>query len=273
MPRLTIDDLLRDLLAGKISRRDAVARALGMGLSLSALGALVQAGGEATEAATGPVTLQVWEQQISINVVKPAVAAFQTKYPGIKVNWIPTPEPRQATKLLAAIAAGSGAPDIAFLAYDDMAKFTTRDGAGLRDLRPYMATTGQKLSDWIKWPMDLVTTTSSKVVGLPVDIGAAGTFYRRDVFEAAKLPSQPAEVFGLISTWDKFIATGKKITATGRYMLQDASVVFDIVRQQGAQGYFDASGNPAVNNPEYRPCRRGRPARAPGQGRRPDRGL
>jgi ABC-type glycerol-3-phosphate transport system substrate-binding protein len=114
-----------------------------------------------------------------------------------------------------------------------------------------MANSGYKLSDWIKWPMDLVTTKSGKILGIPADIGAAGTFYRRDVFEAAKLPSQPAEVQGLISTWDKFIATGKTIAATGRYMLQDATVVFDIVRQQGAQGYFDNSGNPVVNTPEF----------------------
>jgi len=248
----TINDLVHDVLTGRMTRRDAMARALQLGLSLSALGALLQAGGAASEAATaGPVTLEIWEQQVSINVVKPAVNAFLAKYPAIKVKWIPTPGADTATKLLAAISAGSGAPDIAFIAYTDMAKFTTRDGAGLRDLRPYMATTGQKLSDWLKWPMDLVTTKSGKVLGMPVDIGAAGTFYRRDVFEAAKLPSQPAEVFGLINTWDNFIATGKKITATGRYMLEDASAVFTIVAQQSGQGYFDASGNPIVNNPAY----------------------
>jgi ABC-type glycerol-3-phosphate transport system substrate-binding protein len=71
------------------------------------------------------------------------------------------------------------------------------------------------------------------------------------VFQAAKLPSQPADVYGLISTWDKFISTGKKIKATGHYMLEDAAVVFDIVRQQGAQSYFDNSGNPIVNSPEF----------------------
>lgn len=252
MSRYTINDLTQAMQAGKMTRRDAVARALEMGLSLSALGALLQASDAIGEAATvGPVTLEVWEQQVSINVVKLAVTAFLAKYPAIKVKWIPTPGADTATKLLAAISAGSGAPDIAFISYSDMAKFTSRDGAGLRDLRPYMATTGQKLSDWIKWPMDLVTSKSGKILGIPADIGAAGTFYRRDVFAAAKLPTQPAEVYGLISTWDNFIATGKKITATGRYMLEDAATVFDIVRQQGSQGYFDASGNPIVNNPEF----------------------
>jgi ABC-type glycerol-3-phosphate transport system substrate-binding protein len=246
-------DPTRDVLEGRVSRRDALTRALQLGLSVGAADALLQAAGEAsaaTSAATA-VTLEIWEQQVSINAAKPAVDAFLARYPAIKVKWVPTPIDQTPTKLLAAIAAGSGAPDIAFIQYTDMAKFTTRDGAGLRDLRPYMATAGQKLSDWIKWPMDLVTTKSGKVLGIPVDIGAAGTFYRRDVFAAAKLPSQPAEVQGLISTWDNFIATGKKITATGRYMLEDATVVFDIVRQQGAQGYFDNSGNPVVNSPEF----------------------
>lgn len=250
-------DPVQELLEGSISRHEFVARAVSLGLSLSAVAALLRAydGGTAAASmapkATAPVSLEIWEQDVSINAAKGAINAFRAKYPFIKTKWVPTPGPQTATKLLATISAGSGAPDVAFVAYTDMSKFTTRDGIGLVDLRGFMSRDGFKLDQWPKWALKLVTTTSGKILGLSTDLGAAGTFYRRDVFEAASLPSQPAQVQSSIKTWDDFIATGKRIAARGKYMLEDATTIFDIVRQQHAQAYFDASGKPIVNNAEF----------------------
>ena len=36
-------------------------------------------------------------------------------------------------------------------------------------------------------------------------------FYRRDIFEKAGLPTDPAEVAKLLSTWESYIETGKKV--------------------------------------------------------------
>src|SRR5206468_4399082 len=125
----------------------------------------------------------------------------EAKEPGAKLKAVPVPLAETPTKLLASIAAGAGAPDIAFIQYGDMVKFTTRDGAGMVDLRDFMKSDNRKLDEWVKFAMDLVTTASGKVLGIPADLGAGATFYRRDVFEEAKLASDPDKVGSLIGKW------------------------------------------------------------------------
>jgi ABC-type glycerol-3-phosphate transport system substrate-binding protein len=195
--------------------------------------------------------LVVWEQEVSIGAAKPAAAAFVDTHPKTKVKWVPTPMEQTATKLLAAISARSGAPDLAFIDYVNMARFTALDGAGLVDLRPYMTTGGYQLNEWFEWNLDLVTTESGKIVGLPTDLGVMATFYRRDIFEAAGLPTDPDSVFESISTWENLLETGSKLAETGHFMVGDAADVFNILRQRDVQAYFDDSGQPIVNNAAY----------------------
>ena len=78
------------------------------------------AGAPATEA----VTIDIWEQQVSIDAASGAAKAFAEKFPNITLNWVPTPIADTSTKLVAAIAAGNGAPDLAFVQYTDMINFT-----------------------------------------------------------------------------------------------------------------------------------------------------
>ncbi len=198
-----------------------------------------------------PAQLEIWEQEPSIKAAEEAAKAFAAKYPNIQTRWIPTPLDQTPTKLLAAIAAGSGAPDVAFIQYNDMIKFTTRDGAGMVDLRDYMKRDNRNPDDWVKWALALVTTKTGKILGLTADIGVGATFYRRDVFEAAKLPSEPEKVADLLNTWDSFLTTGTQLVANKLYLLNDATAVFDVVRQQGKQAYFDDAGKPIVNSPGF----------------------
>ncbi len=82
--------------------------------------------------AAAPVKLVVWEQLVSIGAAKPAAAAFTKLYPHITIDWVPIAIASTATKLLAALTAGSGAPDVAFIQYTDMGKFTSTGGRASR---------------------------------------------------------------------------------------------------------------------------------------------
>jgi multiple sugar transport system substrate-binding protein len=192
------------------------------------------------------ITVDMWVQEVSIPPQKAVSAKFTEKNPNISINFVPTTLADTTTKLLAAIAAGSGGPDIAFVQYTDMINFTLRGGEGITDLSPMLE--GRK-DEWLAWCLDLVTTSEGKILGLPTDVGVAATFYTRDVFERAGLPSDPDSVAASIATWDDFLATSEKIAAVGdQWMIADAGELFEIFRQQGEQAYFDESGQPIVNS-------------------------
>ena len=144
--------------------------------------------------AAAPVKLVVWEQLVSIGAAKPAAAAFTKLYPHITIDWVPIAIASTATKLLAALTAGSGAPDVAFIQYTDMGKFTSTGGTGLENLKSRMTTAPYALDQWWTPALDIATTSSGEIIGLPADYGAEGTFYRRDTFKAAGLPTAPADV-------------------------------------------------------------------------------
>jgi ABC-type glycerol-3-phosphate transport system substrate-binding protein len=200
-------------------------------------------------AAAEPVTLEVWEQEVSIKAALPPTDLFLKQNPEYKINWVPKPLVDTANGLLAAIAAGSGAPDLAFVQYTDMMKFTLRGGEGITDLTPLM---GPRKQEWVPWCLNLVTTKDGKIIGLPTDIGAAATFYRRDTYDKLGKPSDPDSVAKALATWDDFYATGLEVAKLGDTWLIDlASNIFDILRQQGKQGYFDANGQPIVNTDPY----------------------
>jgi ABC-type glycerol-3-phosphate transport system substrate-binding protein len=200
-------------------------------------------------AGSGPVTLSIWEQQQSIDTAKGAAKAFSAKNPDVKLNWVPTPMGEVATKLLAAIAAGSGAPDLVFDQYNDMVNFAARGGKGISDLSPLMSVHN---GEWPKWVLDLVTTSDGHILGIPTDIGPTAVFYRRSVFKAAGLSDAPEDVTKQLSTWNGYLDAAKKIQATGKaWIIENASGVFDILRQQGKQAYFDDNGQPIVNNDTF----------------------
>lgn len=211
--------------------------------------AATSAPAEATPAPVEPVTLEVWEQEISVNIVKDATDLFLEKYPDIKIDFMITPSAETNTKLLAALAAGSGAPDIAFIQYPDMINYTFRGGEGLTNFEPLIE---PRKDEFVQWCLDLVTTTDGKIIGFPVDIGPVGNFYRRDVFDDVGIPSDPDSLGPALGDWDKFLSVGAQVVEGGTYwMLNHASVVFDILRQQGGQGYFDETGQPIVNSAAF----------------------
>jgi ABC-type glycerol-3-phosphate transport system substrate-binding protein len=193
--------------------------------------------------------VDIWLQQVSIDVMKGAAKVFSDKNPDIKVNFVPMALTDASNNLLAAVAAGAGAPDSVFIDWVNIMKFTVRDGVGLRDLTPLMES---HRGDWVKWDLDLVTTKSRKLIGLPEDLGIEMMFYRRDVFEAAGLPSDPDGVAKLIGTWDDMITIGQKVTKEGtRWMLNHASDLWNIMIQEGEIRYFDDSGQPVVNSDKF----------------------
>jgi cellobiose transport system substrate-binding protein len=153
-------------------------------------------------------------------------------------------------KLLTAMSAGSGAPDIAmidiaqldqFLKYPD--KFNDLNSLGAKDLaKDYL--------DW-KWKQSNV---GEKQLGLPTDIGPMVLYYRQDLFQQAGLPSEPNDVASKIKTWDDFLAAGKTLKEkTGTDILSNPNELFGAIRDQGNELYFDKDDKLIIeNNPQVK---------------------
>ncbi len=72
---------------------------------------------------------------------------------------------------------------------------------------------------WLDWKVAQATTKGGVLIGYGTDIGPEGVCYRSDLFKAAGLPTDRAEVAKLLgganATWDDYFAAGKKFSAAG----------------------------------------------------------
>jgi ABC-type glycerol-3-phosphate transport system substrate-binding protein len=98
-------------------------------------------------------------------------------------------------------------------------------------------------------------TKDGKIYCAPWDVGPVVTFYRRDIFEAAGLASDPDSVSAMVATYEDFLATCKTIKAnTGLncFALNKANnlgtMLENMLWQQGL-GYYDADGKVTIDAP------------------------
>jgi cellobiose transport system substrate-binding protein len=67
---------------------------------------------------------------------------------------------------------------------------------------------------WFDWKLEAATTKDGQVIGYGTDAGPEGVCYRRDMFEAAGLPTDRAEVATLLEgDWDHYFEVGKQFVA------------------------------------------------------------
>jgi cellobiose transport system substrate-binding protein len=158
----------------------------------------------------------------------------------------------ETAQALTTALAGGKVPDLVLIQGDDMPKFVQQP-QNFRDLRQSGA--DQMRGDYLDWVMAQATATSGQIIGIPTDVGGMAVAYRKDLFEAAGLPSDRESVAKLWPTWDAFIETGKKyVAATGKPFLDNSptSVFYQAVNQV-SQKYYDDAGNPIyATNPEVK---------------------
>ena len=157
---------------------------------------------------------------------KAIIPEFNKKFPNIEVelNFMKTSDHHQ--QLSTAIAAGTGAPDVAMLEQAWIGRY--KDAGGLENLldAPYNA--GEMKNDFVEYKWNLAQSVDSKkLVGLVWDIGPASLFYRRDVFKDAGLPTEPEEVEKYLSTWDGVLKAAKAVHIPNkRWLLPNAFYLY-----------------------------------------------
>jgi ABC-type glycerol-3-phosphate transport system substrate-binding protein len=150
-----------------------------------------------------PTTLTLWAWAPQ---TKDIVAAFEQKYPKVKVNLVNAGTATdEYTKLDNAIKAGSGAPDLAQIEYYALPQFAL--AGSLADLSAD-GLSGLK-SQFSAAVWDSVDI-GGKLVGLPQDTGPMALFYNKTVFDKYHLT--------VPTTWAQYAADAKKLHAAETFL-------------------------------------------------------
>ncbi|MEU4426868.1 extracellular solute-binding protein [Actinoplanes sp. NPDC024001] len=171
------------------------------------------------------VALTYWSWAPNMDKV---VAAWNAKNPNIQVtvNKQDGGDPA-VTKLLTAIKAGSGAPDIMQAEYQKIPTLVSSDA-----IADIAGEAGSLKDNFPEGAWNSVTLGSEAVYGVPQDSGPLMFFYRADVFEKNGLQAP--------KTWDDYAAAAEKIHQAnpkqylGTFSATDAGLFAGLAQQAGA---------------------------------------
>lgn len=124
----------------------------------------------------------------------------------IRLEYIPTNEYMNGTKLPTAFAAGRG-PDIFLISAGDFLRYY--NGGALVDLSQYMDS--EAASDY---PKSIIASrkVGDTIYGLPMEVEPMAFFYSKRAFDQARLNENDVP-----KTWDEFLELAKKLTTRKRY--------------------------------------------------------
>jgi lactose/L-arabinose transport system substrate-binding protein len=203
-----------------------------------------------TEAPKPTGKLVIWAQKANQDVwEKTVLPAFKAAYPDVEIEIVNNSPSEVANQVGLAIQGGTGVPDLAVTEYRSLTALV--ELGGLMDLtsfvEPYKADLNATMMSYC--------SKDDKNYCVPWDIGPVVTFYRRDIFTAAGLPSDPESVSAALATYEDYLATCKTIkekTSLPCFGLNKANnygtILENMLWQQGL-GYYDSAGNVTIDAP------------------------
>ncbi|TCB92171.1 extracellular solute-binding protein [Micromonospora zingiberis] len=144
-------------------------------------------------------------------------------------------------KLVRYLATGRGAADVTALEEGILNEFKANPGNWV-DLTPLVA---DHSKEYLPWKWELGKTPDGKLLGLPTDVGSLAVCYRKDLFQAAGLPTERDQVSALWPDWNSFHQTGQKYKqATGKGFVDSITAVSNgVLFQQGTDLFYDKENN------------------------------
>ncbi|MEU2509334.1 sugar ABC transporter substrate-binding protein [Streptomyces sp. NPDC007863] len=183
----------------------------------------------------GKVTVWAWEPTL-----KKVAADFEKKYPKVDVELVNAGTgDKQYTALQNAIAAGSGAPDVAQIEYYALGQFAI--GKTVEDLSSYGA--AKYGTSFTPGPWNAVSEDKA-IFALPMDSGPMAFFYNKKVFDqhGVKVPT----------TWDEYVEAARTLhKADPKIFITndtgDAGATTSLIWQAGGRPYKTEGTNVTVN--------------------------
>ncbi len=207
-------------------------------------------GGAQDAKPSGEITVWGWKAAMDPIVDSGVLADFEAEYPDVEVNFVDYATADLYQQLQLAISSGVGAPDVALVESSHLAQFV--DFGGLADLtervQPYLTDVNQ-----FKWTQ---AELGGSYYAMPWDSGPVVMYYRRDVFEAAGLPTDPEAVSNSVATWSDYLElcqTIKEATGSDCFAQNKANNYarsFEMMLWQQGLGYYNEQGDITVDSPQ-----------------------
>lgn len=199
---------------------------------------------QSSSALHGSIT--VWSWNIAAKALIHATPDFERQHPGVHVD-VEMTGARMQTRILLALAAGVGAPDVASIQQTDIPYFiSTRQ---FTDLTPV----AEKYRDMFPASAWNNCMLNGHLYAIPWDLGPCAVYYKRDLFRRYGIDP------GKIKTWDDYIAAGQEILrkSGGRTRMlplgiNDLESMFELLIEQTGAQVFDSEGRIAINSAQSR---------------------
>lgn len=222
-----------------MSRRRFLGASLGgAGAGLLTLSGCGTAEGSAS-AGSDHLSLWYWKGSLSDKLLATARRGVPG-VPGLKVKGSQVPDGDIDSKVRTSLAARAYVPDLTVVNNDNLATFFPDEDEFL-DLRGLGAdSVRERYLDW-KWKACF--TPTGRMIGFPLDAGPTALYYRRDLFERAGLPHEPADVAEELSGWEEFIDAGRTLRRKGPgkpCLVSNIGNVFQQVLLQSPKQFVDA---------------------------------
>jgi cellobiose transport system substrate-binding protein len=199
--------------------------------------------GEATGEPTEPITLTVATFN-NFGYTDELLAEYTKTHPNVTVKQTVAAKSEDArTNLTTKLAAGgAGLADVEAVEVDWLPELV-QSGDKFLDL------TSDEVADrWLEFKTKPATTADGKLIGYGTDVGPEAICYRSDLFKAAGLPTDRAEVAELLggadATWDDYFAVGKDFTDKSESAWFDsANAIYQGLINQQENGYENEDGS------------------------------
>jgi len=150
-------------------------------------------------------------------------------------------------QLLTKLASNAGLEDVVAIeeghlsdVLDKPHLFNNLTEIGPKDVKP---------DRWLDWKYQAGTSKDGALVGYGTDIGPLAMCYRKDLLEAAKMPTDEASVKAMFESWDSYFAAGDQyVQATGKAWFDSDSQIFNAMQNQLDEGYLTKDDKLAIES-------------------------
>jgi cellobiose transport system substrate-binding protein len=217
------------------------ALAAGLAVGLLATGAAGCSSDGGTDDADGQATLAIG--LFGDFGFGPLYEEYMAMHPEITIEERITEFADHHTNLTQRLATGSGAADIEAVEVGFISQFTAIPDRFHNLLELGADNLADRWLDW-KWQQAL-SQDGTALIGLGTDVGGMGVCYRTDLFEAAGLPTDRADVSALWPTWDDYVEVGRDYLAAsdGSFFFESSGQMFRAMVEQAPVGVYDTENN------------------------------
>ncbi len=175
------------------------------------------------------------------------IPGYEFTHPGITITQVRAEQGGPYHQdLLDKLHSGQGLADVQAVEEGHLADVLAQSGkfADLAEIGPPDVKPGR----WLEWKYEAGRSKDGKLVGYGTDIGPLAMCYRKDLLEAAGLPTDPGSVKTMFATWDSYFTAGEKYVkrSKGKAWFDSAAQNFNAMVNQLPVGYLDRDDHPTL---------------------------